>query len=57
MARKVTLYVPACVNVGVQLNVPVPLPLLVNVAPVGRVEVVKVGIVPSGSVAETPKLR
>ena len=44
-------------NVGVQLKLPVPLPLLVNVAPEGSVDVVRLGMVPSGSVAETPKAR
>ena len=48
---------PACVNVGVQLNVPVPLPLFINVAPVGRVDVVRLGVVPSASVALILKLR
>ena len=42
---------------GDQLNVPVPLPLFVKVAPVGRLEADSTGIVASGSVAEMPKFR
>ena len=35
VALNVTLYVPDCVNVGVQLNVPVPSPLSTNVTSAG----------------------
>ena len=45
------------VKFGVQLNVPVPLPLSVNAAPVGRLDVERPGMVPSGSEADTPKVR
>ncbi|PKK83960.1 MAG: hypothetical protein CVT49_05910 [candidate division Zixibacteria bacterium HGW-Zixibacteria-1] len=44
-------------KLGVQSNVSVPVPVLVNVAPVGRAEVVIIGVVPSASVAETLKFR
>ena len=44
-------------KLGVQSNVPVPLPLSINVAPAGRAEVEKVGMVASGSVAEMTKAR
>ena len=56
-ARKVTLKLPAWVKSGVQSNVAVPLPLSVKVAPVGSTELLKLGVVPSGSAAETEKLR
>src|SRR4030067_548332 len=57
VARKVTGYDPCCVKFGVQLNVAVPSPLFVNVDPVGRVDELNVGMVPSGSVADMLKLR
>jgi len=56
-AVTVTVYVPACVNVGVQLNVPLVLPApAVNVLPVvaGEEAAVKDVIAwPSGSAAVT----
>ena len=57
MARKTILYEPACMKVGVQSNVPVPLALSTKVAPPGRVEVVNVGMVASGSLAEMVNVR
>ncbi|PKK83958.1 MAG: hypothetical protein CVT49_05900 [candidate division Zixibacteria bacterium HGW-Zixibacteria-1] len=42
---------------GVQSNVSVPVPVDVNVAPVGSAEVVIIGVVPSASVADTVKFR
>ncbi len=45
---------PACVKSGEKLNDPVPSPLSANVALEGRVEVERVGIVASASVAVTP---
>ena len=42
---------------GVQSKTAVPSALSVKVAPVGRAEVVKLGVVPSGSEAEILKLR
>ena len=50
-----TLYMLACVKLGVKLKVPVPLPLLTKVALVGRFTALIVGNVPSGSVAESLK--
>ena len=41
---------------GVQLNVPVPSPLSTNVAPGGSGEALSAGIVPSGSLADTPNV-
>ena len=51
------LYIPAWIKLGVQLKLPVPLPLSINVAPLGSDDVVKVGVVASGSVAETENAR
>ena len=56
-AKKVMSYSPACTKVGVQSKVPVPSPLSINEAPDGKVDVVRLGIIPSGSVADTAKLR
>ena len=42
---------------GVQLKLPLPLPLSTNVAPLGSVDVDKVGVVASGSVAATANAR
>ena len=55
-ARNVMLKDPACVKPGVHTNEPVPLPLSVYVAPEGNVDVVRMGVVPSGSEADVPKL-
>jgi hypothetical protein len=57
LARNVTLYVPAWVKLGVQLNVPeVPPAFAVNVAPVGSPRAVSVMVSPSGSEAVTMKV-
>ena len=60
-AVNVTVYVPACVNVGVHAKVPLVLPApAVNVLPVvaGEEAAVKdVMALPSGSDAVTPKVR
>ena len=56
-ATKVTLKIPAWVKPGVQLNEPLPSPLSVKLAPLGSVEVDRVGVLPSGSEAEMLKLR
>ncbi len=56
-AMTVTLKTPLCVKSGLKLKVPVPLPLFVNVALVGTLSALRVGIVPSASEAEATKLR
>ena len=56
-ALKVTVKVPLWVKSGVQLNEPLPLPLSTKVAPEGKAEVKRAGVVPSGSMAETLKLK
>ena len=49
-----TLYDPDCKNVGVQSKLPVPSPFTVKVAPEGRADTLKTGVL-SMSVAETAK--
>src|SRR5688572_3357015 len=58
-AVNVTLYVPVCALVGVQLNVPdVLAAFFVNVAPAGRGAATRLVIAsPSGSDADTVKVR
>ena len=49
VAKNETLYVPDCRNVGVQVRLAVPFPPSIKLAPIGRVDVVRTGVVPSGS--------
>ena len=55
-AMNVTLKTPDWVKFGVQVNVPVPFRLLTNVAPEGTPTALIVGVVASGSVAESLKV-
>ena len=52
-----TLYVPLWIKFGVQSKDAEPSPLSVNMAPLGRLEVVRMGMVASTSVALIAKLR
>ena len=51
-----TVCSPPWEMLGRHVNVPVPLPLFVNVAPNGRPSAVSVTVSPSGSIARTVKV-
>src|SRR3990172_3963434 len=54
LALKVTLYTPDWVKLGLKVNEPAPFPLSKNVALVGTLAAVKVGVVPFGSNVNEP---